>query len=59
MIETFGVPFGEGTRKELSFLILLVPSKEIMSVTLREGQDFLDEDLALEFGEFYVLETAD
>ncbi len=40
----------------LHFLILTMPDKEIVSVSLREGIDFLD-DLAADFGDFYILET--
>lgn len=48
----------------LHFLILDVdPTGEtggkIFSVSLREGVDFLDEDVADHFGDYYVLETAD
>lgn len=44
------------TGRKVTALILLVPSKEFMTVTLREGQDFW-EDLEDELGEFYILET--
>jgi hypothetical protein len=42
--------------RELHFLIL-TGSREIVSVTLREGVDFLDE-LDADFGAYYILETA-
>lgn len=46
------------TGREITALLLLVPSKEFIAVTLREGEDFWD-DLDEEFGDFYILETGD
>lgn len=45
------------TGRLLHFLILVVETREFVSVTLREGLDFIDGDLDTEFGEVYILET--
>lgn len=47
-----GVPW-----RRLDYLILTMPARELVSLSLREGVDFLDEPWP-EFGAFYVLETA-
>ncbi len=44
---------GPAYEKRLHFLILTMPDKEIVSVSLREGTDFLDDLTA----DFYILET--
>jgi hypothetical protein len=49
--------FGPQPERRLEFLILTMPDKEIVSVSFREGIDFIDEDWP-EFGAFYILETA-
>lgn len=43
--------------RRLDFLILTMPDKEIVSVSFREGIDFIDEPWP-EFGNFLILETA-
>ena len=48
---------GHVEERRLDFLILTMPDREIVSLSLREGVDFLDEDWP-EFGAFYILETA-
>ena len=47
--------------RRINFLILAMPEGplgplEIVSLSLREGIDFIDEDWP-EFGPFYILET--
>ena len=49
-------PPPEPEPRRLNFLILTMPNKEIISVSFREGIDFIDEDWP-EFGAFYILET--
>lgn len=64
----FGKPWEPETGRLLHFLILVVEDapdnvaprgKEFVSVTLREGLDFIDGDLDVEFGEFFIVATAD
>lgn len=62
-----GLPYedDEGTGEELSYLILTIKTKpngrasgEFVSVTIREGLDFLDEDIQEHFGDFTIMATA-
>lgn len=56
---TFGVPYNDGVTGRMLHFLILTEDKEIVSASLREGVDFLD-DLAADFGpEFYVLATAE
>jgi hypothetical protein len=49
-------PYHDSDVSRLDFLILTMPDREVVSLSLREGIDFIDEDWP-EFGPFYILET--